>query len=193
MTRDDARSGPKEDDRPEDGSGENPPEPGRLPVRADSTSVADRVADLGLVPHPEGGHYREIYRSPTCVTREGADRSAMTIIHFLLRRGERSRWHVVRSDEAWQYVDGAPLELLEFDPAQGRLDVVSLGSHGEGSCAVHVIAAGHWQAARTTGDATLVACTVAPGFEFDDFAFVDDLAEADRVFEGVLADYRDLR
>ena len=119
------------------------------------------IEQLGLEPHPEGGWYRQIYKSEGRVTRhaDGAERSALTTIYFLLVEGTYSAWHRVSSDEVWHFYEGDPLELLTRD-AVTRLDA----DHR-----VHVIRANEWQAARPLGAYTLVGCTVGPGVEFDDF------------------------
>lgn len=127
---------------------------------------------LGLEPHPEGGHFAELFRSPYMVRRraDGAERTALTTIYYLLQGEEVSRWHrVLGSDEAWHYYEGAPLELLQLDPDGNALTSVLLGPAGDACRPAHVVRAGCWQAARTTGAYTLVGCTVGPGFEFDDF------------------------
>ncbi|MCV0394490.1 MAG: cupin domain-containing protein [Rhizobiaceae bacterium] len=128
-------------------------------------SQADAIiAALGLRPHPEGGWYVETFRDPA-----GGARGHSTAIYFLLKRGEASAWHRVKdAAEVWHYHAGAPLELRISDGASmetRRLgpDVVA----GERPQAV--VPAGRWQAARTTGDYTLVGCTVAPGFDFAAF------------------------
>jgi predicted cupin superfamily sugar epimerase len=123
------------------------------------------IRALGLVPHPEGGHYRETYRS---ASRLPGGRAACTHIHFLLRAGERSRWHRVDADELWQLVEGGPLELFRTD---GDRVVRSLLEAPGGTAAVP---AGAWQAARPTADYALVGCTVAPAFEFRGFALLAD-------------------
>lgn len=119
------------------------------------------IETLELQPHPEGGWYREVFRSGARVVRErdGASRSALTTIYFLLVEGTFSAWHRVRSDEVWHFYEGDPLELLTRDGAT-RLDATNR---------VHVIPANVWQAARPLGAYTLAGCTVAPGFEFEDF------------------------
>lgn len=120
------------------------------------------IETLGLAPHPEGGWYRQVYRSEEKVTRQrdGAERSALTTIYFLLVEGTYSAWHRVASDEVWHFYEGDPLELLIRDDAPVRLDAANR---------VHVIPAGTWQAARPLGTYTLVGCTVGPGFDFADF------------------------
>ena len=147
-----------------------------------SPRAAHLVETLGLQPHPEGGHYREIFRSPQAVRPADGrgERSALTVIHFLLTEGEVSRWHRVASDEAWHVVEGAPLALLVADDGFAAVETHQLG--GEGPPA-HVVPAGAWQAARSLGAYTLVGCTVGPGFDFADFELIDarpDLADAAR-------------
>ena len=162
--------------------------------------TAEIIQTLGLQPHPEGGHYREIYRSALRVERTGGgagagaggERTALTTIYFLLQRGEHSRWHVVDSDEVWHFYEGDPLELITYEPETAQVQRVQLGREASGSTAVHVVPAGQWQAERPLGAYSLVGCTVGPGFEFDDFRFVGDLAGHERVFAGVLAEHRAL-
>lgn len=137
------------------------------------------VERLELAPHPEGGFYRQIYRS-TSIVQPGDGRGArrsLTTIYFLLEAGQHSRWHRVRSDEAWHFYEGDPIELLVADPEVRQITPVLLGPIGTGS-PVHVVPAGWWQAARPTGAYALAGCTVGPGFEFDDFAFLRDHAAA---------------
>jgi uncharacterized protein len=136
-----------------------------------SRRVDELIRELGLSPHPEGGHYREIWRGRQRV--EPADgrgaRDALTSIYFLLPAGAISRWHRVRSDEVWHHYEGAPLELLLVPADEHRLERHRLGPLGAGQEPVRCAPAGWWQAARSLGDYTLVGCTVGPGFEFSDF------------------------
>ena len=139
------------------------------------------VAALGLAPHPEGGWYAECYRSPHRVTRaDGAERSALTFIWFLLDGGQRSAWHrVAGADETWHWVDGDPVELSVIE-ADGRAWRVVLGSRAAGHVPSAIVPADAWQAARTIAGPALVQCAVAPGFDFADFAMLRDLpAERD--------------
>ena len=149
-----------------------------------SPRAARLVTTLGLLPHPEGGHYREIFRSPRTVQPADGrgERAALTVIHFLLTEGEVSRWHRVASDEAWHVVEGDPLALLVADDTFATVETHRLGAETDGGPA-HVVPAGAWQAARSLGAYTLVGCTVGPGFDFADFELIDarpDLAEAAR-------------
>lgn len=142
--------------------------------------AAELIETLGMAAHPEGGFYREIFRSSSQVTPADARgvRAALTTIYFLLSAGSVSRWHRVTSDEVWHLYEGGPLELLELS-ADGR-DFTRhiLGPIGSGAGApVCTIRAGIWQAARPLGAYVLVGCTVAPGFDFADFRLLADEPE----------------
>ena len=139
--------------------------------------ATELIASLALSPHPEGGYFRQIYRSASQVQPLDArsPRPALTTIYFLLTADDISRWHRVMSDEVWHYYQGAPLELWTIDAGLERPTRRLLGAIGEAQ-PVHVVAAGEWQAARSTGDYTLVGCTVGPGFEFDDFTMLRDVS-----------------
>ena len=141
--------------------------------------AADLIRGLGLTPHPEGGFYREIFRSASRVQPlDGrTDRLALTTIYFLLVAGEVSRWHRVASDEVWHHYEGGPLELLVADAGVHDVSRRLLGPVGDNRAPVHVVMAGEWQAARSTGPYTLVGCTVGPGFEFADFEMLDSLPD----------------
>jgi uncharacterized protein len=128
-------------------------------------SAADIIARLELKPHPEGGHFRETFRDP----RTDADgRSCSTAIYFLLARGERSHWHRIDAVEIWHYYAGDALSLqIAGDGGQRAMRLGPDLDGGEVPQAI--VPAGAWQAAESTGDWTLVGCTVAPGFEFTTF------------------------
>jgi uncharacterized protein len=164
--------------------------------QASDSAAQDLVRKLALQPHPEGGWYREIYRSPTRVTTARGSRSAITTIYYLLERHQLSRWHVVQADELWHFYSGAPLELLEYDPPARRLTRHMLGPvdavPAADAIAVAVIPTGAWQAARSLGEYCLVGCTVGPGFEFADFQFVCDLASHADHFKDDLAPFSSL-
>lgn len=124
------------------------------------------VRQLGLVPHPEGGHYRETFRDPR---RDASGRSVGTAIYYLLAAGEVSAWHRVDAAETWHFYAGAPLALTVS--ADGREAATSyLGADlPAGELPQIVVPAGCWQKAVSLGAWTLVGCTVAPGFEFSGF------------------------
>ncbi len=144
-------------------------------------AVRELIARYGLRPHPEGGYYREVYRSRQTVNSPavGDERQAVTHIYFLLTRGQVSRFHRVRHDEVWNFYEGAPILLVTFDGQTGRETMLGPGCGGY----VGIVEGGVFQAAESTGEYTLVGCTVAPGFEFDDFEFMADLPEQRKTLE----------
>lgn len=131
---------------------------------------------LELTPHPEGGYFREIFRSSGTVRMPGKrkERSALTEIYFLLTADDVSRWHQVDLDEVWHFYEGAPLSVFWFKNKEKPCNHCLLGTVGEERRPVTVVPAGCWQGARTTGAYTLVGCSVAPGFEFADFRLLRD-------------------
>jgi predicted cupin superfamily sugar epimerase len=144
----------------------------------ESTDAAELIDRLGLLPHPEGGWYRELHRSSTRVRRiaDGAERSGQTLIAYLLGSGELSRWHRVDgADETWHHGGGAPLRLWRLPPEGGEAEELALGPLDQGLPArapVQVIPSGWWQAARSAGSWSLAYCCVGPGFEFSDFTML---------------------
>jgi predicted cupin superfamily sugar epimerase len=130
--------------------------------------VASKIAQLALEPHPEGGFFREVYRSSLVLPLPRGTRNVLTTIHFVLPPGGVSRWHRVRADECWVWVDGDPVQLAALDDT-GRSTLAVLGK-AETQSYVSVVPAGLWQAARCTGPTgSHVVCTVSPGFDFADF------------------------
>ena len=128
-------------------------------------TAADIIARLELKPHPEGGHYRETFRD---AATDAGGRSRSTAIYFLLARGERSHWHRIDAVEIWHYHAGSALTLRIADDNGQRS--IQLGADlAAGEMPQAVVPARAWQAAESTGDWTLVGCTVAPGFEFSKF------------------------
>jgi hypothetical protein len=126
-------------------------------------TAQDIIDRLKLEPHPEGGFYHQTWRA------ENEGRAVGTCIYFLLKDGGHSHWHKVDATEIWLYHAGAPL-------------ILSLSANDDGPATDHllspdltvgepqlIVPEGHWQAARTTGEYTLVSCTVSPGFEFEGF------------------------
>ena len=134
-------------------------------LRDPSVTAAQVVAALGLAPHPEGGHYREIWRDVPADGRRGAG----TAIYFLLAAGEVSHWHRVDAAEAWHWYAGDPLALsLSSDGRDG--EVVRLGPDlSRGQRPFALVPEGWWQGAVPLGRWTLVGCTVSPAFDFAGF------------------------
>ncbi|WP_315702492.1 MULTISPECIES: cupin domain-containing protein [unclassified Bradyrhizobium] len=130
-------------------------------------TAAEIIAQLALEPHPEGGHFRETFRDSKLDT---SGRAASTLIYFLLARGERSHWHRVDAGEVWHFYAGAPLTLRIAEDEQQPSQTLVLGLElAAGQRPQAVVPAYAWQSAETTGDWTLVGCSVAPGFEFSAF------------------------
>lgn len=120
---------------------------------------------LGLSPHPEGGHYRELWRD----RQASGARGAGTSILFLLAEGERSHWHRVDAAEIWLWQAGAPL-LLGIAGAGGSCERVRLGPDMAGGDMLQGVVPAHaWQEAVSLGAWSLVSCIVAPAFEFAGF------------------------
>jgi predicted cupin superfamily sugar epimerase len=138
--------------------------------------AVELIASLGLLPHPEGGYFREIHRSAAVVSpadgRPG--RSSLTVIYFLLPGGDVSRWHRVASEEAWHFIEGRTIDLLVMDDRFDNVSTKQLGPWAPDVEPVHVVPVGAWQAARCAEEYALVSCTVAPGFDFADFEMLRD-------------------
>ncbi len=121
------------------------------------------IAHLNLIPHPEGGHYRQTWIA------ENDGRATGTCIYYLLQAGERSHWHRVDATEIWLYHAGAPLVISMAETGAGPAqDHVLTPELTEGAPQL-IVPENHWQSARSTGGWTLVSCTVSPGFRFDGF------------------------
>lgn len=122
------------------------------------------IETLNLRPHPEGGHYRQTW------VAENSGRPCGTCIYFLLKKGERSHWHRVDAVEIWLFHTGAPLVLSTSRTDKGpRVDNILGPDVLAGQTPQIIVAKEHWQSAQSTGDFTLVSCTVSPGFQFDGF------------------------
>ncbi len=135
----------------------------------------DWIKHLGLIKHPEGGYFKEVYRSDETISslalpeRFAGDRAFSTSIFYLLKQGEYSKFHKIKSDETWHFYDGSPLELLIID-FNGTLKKVQIGLNpASGLIPQFTVPAGHWFAAHSLGEYTLLGCTVSPGFDFTDF------------------------
>jgi hypothetical protein len=133
--------------------------------------AAALIAQLQLAPHPEGGFYAEVHRSSAQVDPGDGrpPRAALTAIYFLLVNRGASRWHRVRSDEVWCHLEGAPVLLHQLDLERPPLHTMQLAPLSAATVPQATVPAGVWQAAQCEGAYSLVACMVAPGFDFDDF------------------------
>ncbi len=131
------------------------------------------IKQFKLLPHPEGGWFREILRSENYVMRDdGEKRNNITAIYYMLRKGEISTWHRVNSaDEIWIYLKGAPLDLWCLDDSNKELKKLRIDSNNP----IEMIPSGYWQAASSRGAFTLSSCCVGPGFDFSDFEMLRNL------------------
>jgi predicted cupin superfamily sugar epimerase len=143
------------------------------------------IRQYKLQSHPEGGYFAETYRSPEFIPRTGlpqrftGERAFSTAIYFLLVGKQFSSFHRIQADETWHFYHGSPLELTMISP-EGIHTMVMIGDNPtQGHCFQYTVPAGYWFASRCTDEKghSFVGCTVAPGFDFDDF----ELAKADQL------------
>ncbi|NQZ74172.1 MAG: cupin domain-containing protein [Dinoroseobacter sp.] len=125
----------------------------------------DIIERLQLQPHPEGGFYRQTWIADA----PDGERPAGTAIYFLLRDGGASHWHKVDASEIWLWHAGAPLILSVSETDEGPATDMTLSGDLSIGLPQGVVPKDWWQAARTTGDWTLVSCTVSPAFQFAGF------------------------
>jgi len=136
--------------------------------------VEKLVKNLGLQPHPEGGFYKETYRSSGKINFDGeldikGERNYSTAIYFLLVRDSFSAWHRIKQDEVWHFYEGSPVRVHCISP-NGDYQYFDLGpDFDSGQAPQYMVPGGSWFASETLGDYSLVGCTVAPGFDFEDF------------------------
>ena len=137
------------------------------------------IEKLQLEQHPEGGLFKETYRAAeNVINRNGESRSASTGIYFLITSDFYSAFHKIESDEMWHYHDGAALAVYMITTA-GELEILKIGKEIEnGEQLQGVVPAGCWFASKVAvpNSYSLVGCTVAPGFDFDDFILADRAA-----------------
>jgi hypothetical protein len=143
---------------------------------------------LQLEPHPEGGYFRQTYRSDVVIARQGLPvgfsgaRAVSTAIYFLLEGENFSAFHRLRSDEIWHFYVGKPLVVHVID-AEGKYSRILLGDNPEaGQVLQAVVRAGCWFASHVADRKgfAVVGCTVAPGFDFADF----EMAKRDELVAG---------
>lgn len=129
------------------------------------------VDRLQLHEHPEGGYFRETYRADAQFDTGRGRRSASSAIYYLLKKGQFSAFHRIKSDELWHFYAGGPLAVHVIDSDKvGKLSTITLGRDiGKGQELQAVVRAGYWFAAAPKGTYSLVGCTVSPGFDFADW------------------------
>jgi len=165
-------------------------------------SAADLIRHFDLQPHPEGGYFRQTYRSSGVIRQSalppafGGDRAYATMIYYLLPKGAKSHLHRLQSDEMWHFYLGGPMHVAQLN-AGGREETVTLGSDvTRGEQLQYVAPAGTWFGAYPAEgtEYSLVGCTVAPGFEFSDFelarreVMLREFPDAKRIIEMLTRD-----
>lgn len=143
-----------------------------------ANEVQGIIDALNLALHPEGGYYRETYRSNEFIRRSNGDKhSAGTGIYFLLPQNVCTNWHRVSSDELWHFYRGDQL-VLEIIDGNERFHRRFLNDNPDGEIILQeLVPKNCWQRAYSTGRYSLCGCTVSPGFEFEDF----EMTEADEL------------
>jgi uncharacterized protein len=149
--------------------------------------VQQLIQQFGLQPHPEGGWYKQTYKSSEIIVasalpeRFKGDRVFSTAIYFLLEKKNFSAFHRIKSDECWHFYVGDPL-LVYIINENGELETITLGKDLEkGHLFQYVVPANCWFASRPAAGSEycFVGCTVAPGFDFADF----EMANAKKLSE----------
>ena len=150
--------------------------------------MQDLIDKYKLVPHPEGGYYAVVYESKQAVTSPvvNKDRKAVTHIYFLLLKGQVSIFHSVAHDEIWNFYQGDPVKLIKYNGSTVEEVIIGSGCRDY----VSIVEGGVYQAAETTGVYSLVGCSVAPGFEFEDFSFLRDDLKTKQKFLKEFPGYR---
>ncbi|MFT6996410.1 MAG: putative cupin superfamily sugar epimerase [Cryomorphaceae bacterium] len=139
-----------------------------------NNSIQDLVDRLDLLPHPEGGYYKETYRSDLAQLPPNAlgikvERNLSTAIYFLLTKGSFSAFHRIKQDELWHHYLGDPIAVHTISP-EGEYAKLLLGKDlAKGEFPQHMVKGGTWFASESLGEYSLAGCTVAPGFDFADF------------------------
>ena len=150
--------------------------------------MQDLIDKYKLVAHPEGGYYAVVFESEQSLMSPVVNkvRKALTHIYFLLLKGQVSLFHKVAHDEIWNFYEGDPLKLIKYNVSRVEEDIIGSGC----SDYVSIVEGGIYQAAESTGAFSLVGCSVAPGFEFEDFSFLRDEFEIKEKFLKKFPDYQ---
>ena len=145
-------------------------------MKAEQKNARYWIDNLSLTAHPEGGFFREVYRSKeelphaSLPSRFSGSRSFATSIYYLLEKGDFSGFHRIKSDETWHFYRGGALDLHILD--NGKYELVVIGSNiAAGNHLQYTVPAGAWFASEPSIDSwySLLGCTVSPGFDFSDF------------------------
>lgn len=159
--------------------------------------VSQLIETLGLIAHPEGGYYKETFRSEGVLAHSSlpqrflGDRNFMTNIYYLLEKGDFSAFHQINQEETWHFYAGSPLRIHMIDQAGVYSDVVVGNNLLEGERPQFTVLSNVWFAVEPLGEWFLAGCTVAPGFDFRDFEMADrkDLTKRYPQHAGVIEKY----
>lgn len=145
--------------------------------------IQNLIHQYNLLPHPEGGYFKETYRSEESIPANGlplrfsGGRAFSTAIYFLLLKDLFSAFHRIKSDECWHFYEGESLKVHVLH-LNGTYELIRLGKNMDaGEVYQAIVPAGAWFASETSGEYSFVGCTVAPGFDFADF----ELARAEEL------------
>jgi len=151
------------------------------------SKAQDIIEKLNLLPHPEGGFFKETFRSKGSISKDelgngySGPRSYSTAIYFLLTSDSFSAFHRIKQDEFWHHYDGAAINVHVIDP-DGNYSCTVVGKdYNNGEVPQFVVEGGCWFASEVhnNDEFSLVGCTVSPGFDFNDF----ELADKDKLTE----------
>jgi len=140
-------------------------------------TAKDWITKLELLPHPEGGYYKEVYRANEKIDKAGlpsrysSERAFATSIYYLLESGQFSSFHKLKSDETWHFYNGSPIAIYLISLSGDYQKIVVGDEIGKNQLLQHTIERETWFAAEPLekNSYSLIGCSVAPGFEFDDF------------------------
>ena len=144
-------------------------------------TAPELIQQFKMFPHPEGGWYKETYKSTELIPQNGlpsrfnGPRNFATAIYFLLEQGNISAFHRIKSDECWHFYSGGTL-LVYIIQNDGNLNIIKLGANiGKGETFQYVVPANCWFASKPAPDSefSFVGCTVSPGFDFLDFEMAE--------------------
>ncbi|MBI3883293.1 MAG: cupin domain-containing protein [Sphingobacteriales bacterium] len=148
-------------------------------------SATELVQQFNMLPHPEGGYYKETYRCKEEIKTESGSRNISTAIYFLLEQGNFSAFHKIKSDECWHFYAGASLNIYIIN-SNGSMEIIKLGNNiTNGETFQYIVPAGYWFASEPAINTafSFVGCTVAPGFDFADFELAK-AAELTKIYPG---------
>lgn len=145
------------------------------------TEIQEIISHLELLPHPEGGYFKETYRSIGSIPKESlapefsGDRNYSTAIYFLLTSDTFSAFHKINQDEFWHFYKGSTIKLHLISPKGEYANVLIGNNFKNNEVPQFVVPAHYWFAAEVIASESyaLIGCTVAPGFDFDDFVLAD--------------------